>query len=290
MDSTIGFLPAGRPLEVDGATVMTYTLGGPGARGDVVFCHGTPWSARVWADVAARLGAGYRVFLWDMPGYGAAPKDPAVPVDLAAQMSRFARLLDHWGLQRPHVVAHDIGGAVALGAHLLHHRDYAGMYLWDPVVLEPWGSAFFRLVAEHGAVFAALPAGLHAALVREYIGGAARHRLGPDWVDALTGPWTDGGDQVGGQAAFYRQIAALRSEHTRPIAERLDRVRCPVALGWGRADPWIPAEQALRLQRALPGAAPLTMLDDVGHLAPVEAPSLVAAAIDDWLAAAPVRN
>jgi pimeloyl-ACP methyl ester carboxylesterase len=33
-------------------------------------------------------------------------------------------LLSHWALERPHVVAHDIGGTVALRAHLLHGMKY----------------------------------------------------------------------------------------------------------------------------------------------------------------------
>jgi pimeloyl-ACP methyl ester carboxylesterase len=283
MDPTIPPLPAPVPVAIGDTTVLTYTMDAdqPDPAGDVVFCHGTPWSAQVWADAAQHLSAGFRVFLWDMPGYGRSTKDPAVAVDLASQMSRFAQLLEHWQLDRPHVVAHDIGGAVALGAHLLHGRDYAGLYLWDVVTLDPWGSPFFELVADHADVFAALPGNLHAALVNEYIAGAAGHELAPEWVRALTQPWL--GDE--GQSAFYRQIAALRPHHTHPLVERLHQSRCPVAIGWGEQDPWIPVEQATRLQRSLPDApSPLT-LSGVGHLAPIEAPARVRSALDAWLAA-----
>jgi pimeloyl-ACP methyl ester carboxylesterase len=275
-------LPAPTFVTVDGVEIATYVLDGPtDPIADVVLCHGTPWSAEVWRELAGTLSAHCRVFLWDMPGYGRSTKDPAVAVDLASQMSRFAQLLEHWQLDRPHVVAHDIGGAVALGAHLLHGRDYAGLYLWDVVTLDPWGSPFFGLVADHADVFAALPGNLHAALVNEYIAGAAGHELAPEWVRALTQPWL--GDE--GQSAFYRQIAALRPHHTHPLVERLHQSRCPVAIGWGEQDPWIPVEQATRLQRSLPDApSPLT-LSGVGHLAPIEAPARVRSALDAWLAA-----
>jgi len=283
MDATIRSLPKGALLDIAGVGVMTYTLTASRseALGEVVFCHGTPWSAPVWANAAHYLSVGYRVFLWDMPGYGASTKDSEVPVDLPSQMSRFAQLLDRWGLERPYVVAHDIGGAVALGAHLLHQRDYASLYLWDVVALEPWGSSFFRLVADHDDVFASLPAELHAALVKQYISGASRRQLGQGWIDTLSRPWLD----QDGQAAFYRQIAALRTEHTHSIVEHLSQLRCRVAIGWGCADPWLPAEQATRLQQALPGTPPLTMLEEIGHLAPVEAPAQVRSAINTWLAA-----
>lgn len=268
-------------VTIDDARIATYELGPDRPDGAVVLCHGTPWSAEVWAEVAHTLSARHRVLLWDMPGYGRSSMDAAVPVDLASQMSRFARLLDLWGLRSPHVVAHDIGDAVALGAHLLHNAEYADLFLWDVVTLDPWGSPFFRLVAEHAEVFSALPPNLHAALVEEYIAGAARHGLPHARVEALASPWTGGV----GQPAFYRQIAALRPEHTRPVADRLDLVRCVTRIGWGREDPWVPVEQAQRLQALLPGDPTVIELAGVGHLAPMEDAATVSAEIEAWLTA-----
>lgn len=270
-------------VELDGTAVATWALEPRGrpARADIVLCHGTPWSSLVWGAVAHRLvDDGYRVLLWDMPGYGRSDKRAEVPVGLDHQMARFATLLRHWQLDGPpHVVAHDIGGAVALGAHLLHGAEYASLFLWDAVVLEPWGSPFFRLAAEHEDVFAALPEPLHRALVREHIAGAARHRLSPEWVHALTEPWTDAG-----RPAFYRQTARLSPAHTRPVVSRLADLRCRAGIGWGGQDPWLPVDQASRLQQSLPGDPPVAVLDDVGHLAPVEAPAAVHRTLSGWLA------
>ncbi|MCG7309560.1 alpha/beta fold hydrolase [Brachybacterium sp. ACRRE] len=284
-------LPAPAMVDLDGIRTATWLLesavGGPTGRTsvrptgrDVVLCHGTPWSARVWAHVAATLAADRRVLLWDMPGYGRSEMGPQVPVDLATQMGRLPRLLDVLGIERPHVVAHDIGGAVALGAHLLHGQDLASLMLWDPVVLEPWGSPFFRLVAENADVFAALPPQLHRALVREYISGAAGAPLDARVLEQLVDPWTT----PEGRSGFYRQIAALTPAHTRPIARSLGSVRCPVAIGWGEEDPWIPVEQAARLSAALPGRPTPRLLPGVGHLAPLEASRAVGDTVRQWLA------
>ncbi|WP_040510368.1 alpha/beta fold hydrolase [Gordonia soli] len=273
-------LPEPTYLTVDGVAVATWVLGPTaGAVDDVVMCHGTPWSAQVWAGIAHHLSRDRRVFLWDMPGYGRSI-DPGAPLDLATQMARFAQLQTLWGASRPHIVAHDIGGAVALGAHLLHGSEYKSLFLWDIVTLDPWGSPFFRLVADNAAVFERLPAALHTALVREYIAGAGNHLLSDEWLDRLCRPWID---EVG-QTTFYRQIAALRPEHTRPLVDRLSKVRCRTRVGWGADDPWIPVEQAGRLRELLPDDPEVVVLDGVGHLAPVQAPTEVGAAISDWLA------
>lgn len=280
----VGPGPGDDDLRGQGERVATWVLE-PADRapaGDVVLCHGTPWSARVWAPVARALSREYRVFLWDMPGYGASPKGPDVDVDLVAQRRRLAALLRHWSLDRPHVVAHDIGGAVALGAHLLEAVDVASLFLLDIVTLDPWGSPFFRLVAENEAVFAAVPGPLHGALVREYIAGAANHGLPDDVVDMLAEPWLD----PVGQAAFYRQIARLSPEHTAPIVRRLGEVRCPVRVGWADADPWIPFEQAARLREALPGDPEVVAFPGLGHLVPLEDDAAVGQVVREWLAAA----
>jgi pimeloyl-ACP methyl ester carboxylesterase len=267
------------PVVIDGTTIATRVFEPDDApRGDVVLCHGTPWSSQVWGQVARELSQDYRVFVWDMPGYGESTKGAAV--DLRTQAERLATLMDHWNLESPHMVAHDIGGAVALGAHLLFDVDYADLFLWDIVTLDPWGSPFFQLVRDNADVFAQLPPNLHSALVKEYIAGAVHHRLPTQDVDQLAQPWLDDT----GRPAFYRQIAALSPTDTHPIVERLGLTRCPTRIGWGSDDPWIPLRQAYEIQSRLPGHPTVIELDGVAHLAPVENPKAVVAALEEWIA------
>ena len=53
-----------------------------GSGAPVVFCHGTPWSSRLWAPVADVLSSDHTTYLWDMPGYGESSKDPEHRVSL----------------------------------------------------------------------------------------------------------------------------------------------------------------------------------------------------------------
>ena len=211
----------------------------------MVFCHGTPWSSALWAPIADALSAEHTVYLWDMLGYGTSSMTEG-DVSLAAQGQVLADLLTHWELAAPDVVAHDYGGAVALRAHLLHGAAYRSLALVDVVALAPWGSDFFRLVAANAAVFAALPAALHEALVREYVAGAAHRPLRADDLDGLVAPWL-GGRRPGGVLPADRA--------GRPALHRRGRAAVPDArparagrLGHrGRLDPGRP--------RAPPGGA-----------------------------------
>lgn len=272
-------------VRLDAVSVATTVLEPEGPpQGDVLLTHGTPWSSAVWQPVAARLAATHRVFLWDMPGYGASTAGPEVAVDLPSQSARLAALARRWSLERPHLVAHDIGGAVLMGAHLRHGLEAASIYLLDAVLLTPWGSPFFRLVAENADVFTALPERLHAALVREYISGADPG-LDATHIDDLARPWLS----VEGQAAFYGQIAQLREDDTRPLEASLDRVRARARIAWARGDPWLPVVQGIRLAQLIPGAD-LRVFERSGHLAPLVETGALAADLSAWLAHAQPRT
>ncbi|MGH3435111.1 MAG: alpha/beta fold hydrolase [Sciscionella sp.] len=278
---TIPALPSPIRIDVDGVEIATYRLGpdDQNSASNVVICHGTPWSAATWMPVAQMLADQHQVFLWDMPGYGESTSGDDPPVDLVQQRKRLAAVIDYWQLDTPNVVAHDIGGAVALGAHLLEGSAFACLYLVDIVTLDPWGSPFFRLVTEHEGAFAALPPDLHTALIREYIAGAAGRSLESAWVDELTRPWRT----PAGQRAFYRQIAQLSPRDTRPIVDRLADVRCPTRIGWGDSDPWIPIDQAYELAAALPAPVDVVRFPATGHLVPVEATDALGMDLLRWL-------
>jgi pimeloyl-ACP methyl ester carboxylesterase len=263
-----------------GRSVAWERLGDPSSdRPDVVLCHGTPWSSALWREVATRLAPGHTTYLWDMPGYGQSSKDPSHPVDLGVQGELFADLLAHWGLERPHVVAHDFGGAVSLRALLLHGASYASMALVDVVALRPWGSPFFRLVHEHADVFTELPPAIHRGVVEAYVGGASHRGLTDEQLETLVGPWAD----EEGQRAFYAQIAQADERFTDEVEPLLGGIDVPVRVVWGTEDTWIPVDRATRLAAAIPGAT-LSLVENAGHLIQYDATDDLVDVLEKWLA------
>jgi pimeloyl-ACP methyl ester carboxylesterase len=244
----------------------------------LVFCHGTPWSSNLWRPIADTFGASHTVYLWDMPGYGRSSKDEAHDVDLGTQGEVFAALLEEWRLERPHVIAHDFGGAVSLRALLLHDRRFESLCLVDVVALRPWGSPFFRLVHAHPDVFSALPGALHEGLVERYVMNAARRTLAAADLAMLVEPW----QSSEGQAAFYRQIAQADESFTAELEPLLTSISLPVHVVWGQDDFVIPADQASRLRDAIPGAT-LELIPEAGHLIQLDAPAALTATLHRWL-------
>lgn len=243
----------------------------------LVLLHGTPWSSALWRPIATALAQRFTVYLWDMPGYGRSSKKPGDAVDLGTQGELFAHLLDEWGLDRPHVIAHDFGGAVALRARLLHGARYASLCLVDVVALSPWGSPFFTLVKQHADVFAQLPAPVHRGAVEAYVRGAGYRGLDETDLAMLVDPWAD----AEGQAAFYRQIAQADERFTDEIEQLYGSIDEPVHIVWGTEDSWIPVERAHRLQSAMPNSS-LALVPDAGHLIQLDAPEALTAELVRW--------
>jgi pimeloyl-ACP methyl ester carboxylesterase len=252
--------------------------GRTGSGPPVLFCHGTPWSSWVWRPFAQTLARDFTVHLWDMPGYGRSSKHPEHAVDFGVQAEALVALLRHWKLRRPHVVAHDFGGAVSLRATLVGGVSYASLFLVDVVAIPPSGSPFFRFVHDHPDLLGQLPAYIHEAIVRTYIQGASFRGLRDDELDPLVQPWL--GEE--GQPAFYRQIAHYDERFLNDNERRLEHLDLPVRVLWGANDAWIPTDTGARLAGLIPGAT-FVPIDKAGHLMHYDAPVALADELRGWL-------
>ncbi|WP_433474742.1 alpha/beta fold hydrolase [Spirillospora sp. CA-142024] len=269
----------GNSFDSPAGEVRWERLGDPDAE-PLVLLHGTPFSSFIWRDIARALAISRLVYVFDMPGYGASAMSEGQDLSLDALAGVFAELIEFWGLTRPDVVAHDSGGAVALGAHVDRGVPYRRLALVDAVSLSPWGSEFFALVGEHAEVFRQLPGPLHRALLREYVATASSPGLRADVLDALTAPWL-GAD---GQAAFYRQLTQRRDDqyYTDRIQDGYAAIDLPVLVCWGADDTWVPVERGRELAALVPGAD-LRVIDAAGHLLPEDRPAELTSALLTFL-------
>jgi len=256
---------------------IRYGILGPEGAPALVLLHGTPFSAHEWHRIAPWLARHFRVHFHDMLGYGASAKGDLPDVSLGIQNEVFAALLDHWGLERPHVVAHDFGGATALRAHFLNGCDYASLTLIDPVAIRPWGSPFVAHVRQHETAFAGMPAYMHGALVDAYLRTAIKRPIAAGELAPYKAPWL--GET--GQIALYRQIAHMDLRYTDEVEPRYGALRCPAQVLWGAEDQWIPIETGRRFHAMLPECR-FIEVPGAGHLVQEDAPEAILAALADF--------
>jgi 2-hydroxymuconate-semialdehyde hydrolase len=258
-----------------------------GAPGDepVLLIHGIPTHGGLWSEVAARLAERARVVVPDMLGYGASDPPSGQPVDIESQAGYLLDVMEELGIERATVVGHDIGGGVAQILALRHRERVARLGLVNSVCYDSWPIPEMKALQKTAGAVRHLPPGLTTDGLKLVLrrGFVDDDRAGR-YLDGFLEPFSQGD----GLKVFVEHALALDPQPTEELAPLLPTLRVPVAVVWGRQDPFQKPEYAERLATDIPSAA-LTWIADASHFAPVDAPEAVAAALSALLdrAAAP---
>lgn len=262
-----------------------------GTHGDgepVVLIHGTPSSSLIWRNVIPRLvEAGYSVHLFDLLGYGLSerPWDPAVDTSVSGQVPILEGLLSAWSLEQSHIVAHDIGGAVAQRFCVFHPKRVKSLTLIDSVSFDSWPSKRTLQQMEAGLeALIKMPDEEHRERFRSWILSTVHDekRLRAEsletFVDYISGP-------VGQGSFFQHQVSHYDPRHTSELDDRLQELGdIPVQILWGENDAWQVVEWAHRLHAAIPNSE-LHILPQCGHFAMEDRPEEISSLLKRFLAA-----
>ena len=249
----------------------------------VLLLHGIPTNGELWRDVIPRLASGARVIAPDMLGYGRSDVPGGKPVDIASQASYMLELLDALEVERATVVGHDIGGGVAQILAVRHPRRIERLGLVNAVCYDSWPIPEMKVIQATAPVMEHLPAGLTAEGLELGLrrGFVHKERAEP-FLETFLKPFsTHEGMQV-----FLEHARSLDSRHTQEIAPELPNLRIPVAVVWGKQDPFQKPKYAERLAADIP-TAELTWIEDSSHFAPADAPDEVAEALQRLLQRSP---
>ena len=281
--------PVGRLLEVDGRQVHAHVEGsGP----DLVLIHGASGNLRDFTfALAGRLAGDYRVIAFDRPGLGWSDPLPEDGVSPIAQADVLRAAAAQLGVERPIVLGHSYGGAVALAWGLRAPEETAALVILAGAS-HPWeGPLSFTQTLPATAVGRAMVVPLVTALA------------GPDSVERSLGnifrpqPVPEGyAAHIGAGLTLRRdslvhnaeQISALKP-HLAVMAQRYPDLPMPIEILHGTEDRTVGlAIHGERLAGDAPHAA-LTRLEGVGHMPQHAAPEAVIEAIDRAAARAGLR-
>ena len=127
--------PRGRFIDIDGARIHYLDEGSGPA---ILFIHGLAGQMHNFThSLLARLRRDYRVVILDRPGSGYSVPPPEASATVGAQARTIARFAQKLGLERPLVVGHSLGGAIALALALNHPERVGGLALLAPVTHPP---------------------------------------------------------------------------------------------------------------------------------------------------------
>ena len=233
----------------------------------------------------ALVAAGHQVHVYDLLGYGLSerPCDMSIDTSVTGQVPILEGLLDLWGLETFHLIAHDIGGAVAQRFAIQSPERIRTLTMLDAVSYDSWPS---RRTHEQ------MQAGLeklikasdddHRAHFRDWLYSTVenKQRLADTsmetYLDFICGP-------VGQGSFFQHQVMHYDPKHTDEVAPRYAELGTnPVQLIWGADDAWQVTDWAHKLHKAIPNSE-LHILEECGHFSMEDQPEKICALLVDFL-------
>lgn len=215
------------------------------------------------------FGDGYRLIALDRAGSGYSTRDPSWQGSLKEQAQGIADFIDALGLERPMLVGHSLGGAVALATALDHPDKIAGLALISPLTrFEPTLPPAFKALA--------IRSPFRRKLVANTIAVPMSVKNAPVVLDAVFGPQQPPADY----AVEGGALVGLRPQHfyatsTDLLGSRIDlaqyearygEISVPVGILFGTADRILNYErQGVSMTERIP-AIELELVDGVGHM------------------------
>jgi pimeloyl-ACP methyl ester carboxylesterase len=261
--------PGGRFLDLPGGR-LHYTDEGSGPA--IVMIHGLGGQMGNFTLALAPLLTGtHRVIVIDRPGMGYSDRAADAPANPRAQAAVVAEVIARLGLQRPLVVGHSLGGAIALCLAMDHPGLVRGLALLAPLTQPPSGPiAAFKGLAVPGRIRRFLISWLGAIPMAI--------RTAPQVLEAVFGPdpipddyAVKGGALLGLRPASFRNTARdylASGQDLRWMAGQYDGLQVPVRILFGAQDQILEADLH---GRALVAKHPHIGLEVIagGHMLPV---------------------
>jgi pimeloyl-ACP methyl ester carboxylesterase len=281
------FHHAGHTLTWEAHTSGAHTL---------LFLHGYSANRVIWAREVARLGHLGRCVTLDLPGHAPATTSPAyrhltVAELLDLELRAIAAIV---GDGTATLIGHSTGGLIALAAAARMPAQVRRVVALAPVV---WGPLTGGLgIAQR---LLTLPGGYASYWLNYWLTQRSRRFIQLGIALAYSGNARAYLRNPVAAAAVRRWYPTYRQTRIRNLATLLlalrvgdlraeaARVRCPVLVIAGTADPVVPVAQARWLAEHLANVE-LRALPGVGHLPQWEAAATVDAVILSWLATHPV--
>ncbi len=241
----------------------------------LVFIHGFPLDHTMWRHQIADLQNDFRVLAVDLPGFGQSTP-PTAEMSINGFADLMVEFLDQIGVQEKVTLCGlSMGGSIALQFALRHPQRLVRLILCDcRAAVDPPEAQKMRIeVAER--------------VLRE----------GPDFIAASTPPRLFAASSIEQQPQVIESIQAVIRNTPRlsvaggslalaqreDVVPRLGEIKVPTLAIVGSED----IISTVNEMRVMSERIPQGQLEEIpgsGHMAPLEAPTLVNAAIRSWLA------
>ena len=207
----------------------------------VVFVHGIPTWSYLWRDVAPAVAEATdrRVIVPDLLGYGNSDMHDGFDRSIRAQERLFDDLFDQLDVTELSLVAHDIGGGVAVRYAAHNPAAVEHLVMSNAVCYDSWPVEF---IADIG--MPDMPDRDHEEFM-SMLEGAFRQGLYDDvdetFIEGIAHPW----DSQAGQLSLCRNAVSTNTTHTTELD--YDAIEADLLCLWGGDDVMQPLSYGERL-------------------------------------------
>ena len=196
----------------------------------VVFLHGLPASSFLWRGVIAELQGNFARYALDLLGYGDSDQAEGTDLSLPAQATVLGLWADAVGLERFHLVGHDIGGGVAQIFATRHPGRVGRLVLVDTVAYDSWPVLDIARLKEPHWDETLRARDLRPGFRRAFEQGLVhKERLTDEVLEGYVGPFLG----RAGREAYLRCARALETRDLLDLTERIEAIPHPTLVLWG---------------------------------------------------------
>ncbi|MEM6514400.1 MAG: alpha/beta fold hydrolase, partial [Pseudomonadota bacterium] len=273
---------AGEPsrfLPVQGMNVHVRDEGPVDSGTTIALIHGTASSLHTWDGWADALSENHRVVRFDLPGFGLTGPHPADDYSIEAYVEFVVASLDALLADRVVLVGNSLGGHIAWATAVLHPERVERLVLVDSSGYPPESTSVpigFRI-----ARTPLLRDLMNNVLPRFIVRSSVENVFGdPSLVtEELIDRYYDLSSRAGNRQALGKRMQQFNST---AFIDRLDEIRQPTLILWGKLDRLIPFSSAERFLADIDDAT-LVAWEHLGHVPHEEAPAETVAALQAFL-------
>ncbi len=248
-----------------------------GAGEPVILIHGIPVWGYLWHALTPALATQNRVLAPDLLGFGYSDKSDCFDRSIARQAEMIDAWMDKIGIKRAHIVAHDIGGGVALRLATLFPHRVMRLCVMNTVCYDSWPIEAM-LQFGHPETRRKLSAASAITMLKGALKQGFAKSPDDELLDSLLAPYTT---EVG-KLSLIRNAAALNTNLTTEITALLPKIEAPTLILWGEDDLFQLVKYGERLARDIPGAQ-LVRVKDARHFLMLDQPDEVAEHVSAFL-------
>ena len=249
---------------------MAYHRSGSGE--PVILIHGITTYSFIWRNITPLLEPDYDVITPDLLGCGESDMPLNESYAIKVHADRIYEFANTLGIRKFHFVGHDLGGGIGQIFAVRHPEMLYSLTMINTVAFDFWPVqpiTALRTPIVRQLMMASFDLGTFKMIVKR--GVFHRERVTAELMDFFMMPM----QTSAGRKAFMHFARCLDNHNLLEIADDLRKLKTPVLIIRGDADPYLSSTIAEKLHREIPGSR-LKRIATGGHWIQEDEPEQIA--------------